>query len=230
MRPRVGVLLSGCGFLDGSEIHEAVLTMLFLDRAGAEIVCMAPAGAQRQVIDHATRQPAAGERRDVLAESARIARGRIRELSTVAAGELDAIVCPGGFGAAKNLCDFALAGAKAAAHPGVQKLLREMHAQKKPIGAICIAPALVASVLGRTAAPVLTIGDDQGTAAALQAMGASHRDCQVQEFCADEKNRIASTPAYMFDARIGEVAAGIERVVQTVLGWCQQPRPAGARA
>src|SRR5215467_4636044 len=131
MAPKVGVLLSGCGFLDGSEIHEAVLTLLFLDRAGAEAVCMAPAGPQRHVVDHTTRKPADGQSRDVLVESARIARGRIRALAGVRAAELDAIVLPGGFGAAKNLSDFAVAGGNAKPHPEVARLLRELHAQRK---------------------------------------------------------------------------------------------------
>lgn len=230
MNPRVGVLLSGCGFLDGSEIHEAVLTMLFLDRAGAEIVCLAPDGPQQQVVDHAHRQPVPGERRDMLAEAARIARGRIRALGSVRAEDLDALILPGGFGAARNLSDFATAGAKAKAHPEVARLVQEVHAAGKPIGAICIAPAVIASVLGRSAAPTLTIGDDAGTAAALQAMGAKHHVCPVQGFFADERNHIVSTPAYMFDARISEVAIGIERLVQTVVGWCRQPRAAGAPA
>jgi enhancing lycopene biosynthesis protein 2 len=230
MSPRVGVLLSGCGFLDGSEIHEAVLTMLFLDRAGAEIVCMAPAGLQAQVVDHARGEPAAGERRDVLVEAARVARGRIRPLAGVRAADLDALILPGGYGAAKNLCDFATAGAKARAHPEVAQLLREMHAAHKPIGAVCIAPAVVASVLGRQCAPELTIGEDQGTAAALQAMGARHQACPVQGFHADEANRIVSTPAYMYDARIGDVAAGIEKLVRTVVAWCGKGKAAGVRA
>lgn len=160
MSPKVGVLLSGCGFLDGTEIHEAVLTMLFLDRAGAEIVCIAPAGPQHHVMNHVTHKPVAKQQRDVLVESARIARGKVRDLATVQASELDAIVCPGGFGAVKNLCDFAVAGQAAVPHPEVARLLRDLHAQQKPIGAVCIAPALIACVLGKTCAPHLTIGND----------------------------------------------------------------------
>ena len=221
MTPKVGVLLSGCGFLDGSEIHEAVLTMLFLDRAGAEIVCLPPSGQQSDVVDHSTGEPMSGESRDVYVEAARIARGKIRQLATVQADELDAIVLPGGFGAAKNLSDFASAGTNASAHPEVARLLQGMHEAGKPIGAVCIAPALVATVLGRHCAPSLTIGNDQGTAEALQAMGARHQDCAVHEFYADEQNLIASTPAYMLDARISEVAEGIEKLVTTVVGWCR---------
>lgn len=217
MSPRVGVLLSGCGFLDGSEIHEAVLTMLHLDRAGATVVCMAPRGASMHVVDHATAKVADGQSRDILVEAARIARGRIRDLAEVRATDLDALIMPGGFGAAKNLCDFAVQGAKATAHPQVARLLREVHAARKPIGAICIAPALLACVLGQQLRPTLTIGKDAGTAAALTAMGARHQDCAVTDCVVDKDNRVVSTPAYMYDARISEVAAGIDKLVQAVL-------------
>src|SRR5262249_12001931 len=155
MSPKVGVLLSGCGFLDGSEIHEAVLTMLFLDRADAEIVCMAPSGPQTAVVDHRTREAVRGQQRDIRAEAARIARRRSGAGARVQERELDALIAPGGFGAARNLCDFASAGAKARPQPEVARLLKAMHAAKKPIGAVCIAPALVASVLGRECAPGL---------------------------------------------------------------------------
>jgi enhancing lycopene biosynthesis protein 2 len=229
MKRKVGVVLSGCGFLDGSEIHEAVFTLLHLDELGVDAVCMAPRGAQRHVVDHATQQPVPGEARDVLRESARIARGRITDLAEVSARDVDALVLPGGFGAAKNLCDFAVAGAKAAAHPEVARLLREVHAAKKPIGAICIAPAVVAAVLGPTVHPLLTIGDDRGTADALAAMGARHQDCDVRECVVDADARIVTCPAYMFDARPGEVSAGIRRLCEAVVGMLATAPAGGAR-
>ena len=216
MNRKIGVVLSGCGFLDGSEIQEAVFTLLCLDELGVDVVCMAPRGPQHHVVDHETSK-ATAESRDVLRESARIARGRIVDVATVRATGLDAVVLPGGFGAAKNLCDFAEKGALATAHPEVARLLREMHAAKKPIGAICIAPALVAAVLGRSAHPLLTIGDDAGTAKALVAMGARHRDCVVQECVIDREQRIVTAPAYMFDARPRDVAAGIRRLCAAVV-------------
>lgn len=217
MSTRAGVLLSGCGYLDGSEIHEAVLTMLHLDCAGADVVCIAPRGAQRDVVDHATGREAVGQVRDVMEESARIARGRIRDLATVHARDLDVIVLPGGFGAAKNLCDFAVAGDKATVHPEVARLLREMHAAGKPIGAACIAPALVAALFGKDLHPVVTIGSDKGTAAALHSMGARHQDSPVTGSVVDTTNRIVTTPAYMCHARISEVSRGIEDMVNQVL-------------
>ncbi len=220
---KVGVCLSGCGFLDGSEIHESVLTLLALDRAGAEVLCMAPDIPQRDVVDHKTGKLTA-EKRGVLAEAARIARGKIVDLARVKAGELDALIFPGGFGAAKNLCDFALAAGQARPDDAVAKLVREMHAQMKPIGAVCIAPAMIASVFrGSTAHPKLTIGDDPGTARALESLGARHETCPVTEFRVDEENRIVSTPAYMYDERISRVSQGIERLVGEVLRLARQP-------
>jgi len=140
---KIGVVLSGCGVYDGSEIHEAVLTLLAIDRQGSEAVCMAPS-MEFPVTNHLTSQETA-EKRDVLVESARIARGRIRDIKGVTAADLDAIVFPGGFGAAKNLCNFAMKGAAASVNPEVARLLKEMAVAKKPIGAVCIAPALIAA-------------------------------------------------------------------------------------
>lgn len=216
MKCKVGVLLSGCGFLDGSEIHESVLTLLSLGELGAEAICLAPRVAL-QVVDHERHEPAVGETRDALREAARIARGRIRDVADVRVQDLDALVLPGGYGAAKNLSDFASKGAQATVHPQVERLLREMHAAKKPIGAICIAPAVVARVLGRSAQPLLTIGNDAGTASALVAMGARHRDCAVDDCVIDADQRIVSTPAYMFDAAVADVARGIRKLCAAVL-------------
>ena len=215
MSKKIGVLLSGCGVFDGSEIHEAVLTLLFLDRAGAATICMAPDVEQLHVIDHVTQQ-VADERRNVLAESARIARGEIRDVSTVAGDDIDALIIPGGFGAAKNLSDFAVSGPDAVVHPQIERLLLEMVDRSKPIGAICIAPATVVRALSNRR-PRVTIGSDAGTAAAIETMGGTHMDCSVTDICVDEKNRIVSTPAYMLGPGIKDVAAGIEKLVDKVL-------------
>ena len=212
---KVGVVLSGCGVRDGSEIHEAVLTLLAIDRQGAEAVCMAP-DILFPVTDHLTMQDT-GEKRNVLVESARIARGNIRNIAEVRASDLDAVVFPGGFGAAKNLCDFAFKGATASVNPEVARLVREMAAAGKPIGAVCIAPALIAATLGKEYHPALTIGTDTGTAAAINATGSSHLDCPVREFVVDKANKIVSTPAYMLAERISEAAEGIEKTVKAVL-------------
>jgi enhancing lycopene biosynthesis protein 2 len=212
---RIGVVLSGCGVYDGSEIHEAVLTLLAIDRLGCEAVCMAP-NVELSVINHLTTQDA-GEKRNVLTESARIARGNIRDIREVTATDLDAIIFPGGFGAAKNLCDFAFKGATASINPEVARLLKEMAAAKKPIGAVCIAPALIAAVLGKEYTPVVTIGNDAGTAAEINKTGAHHQECPVTEFVVDAKNKLVTSPAYMLATRISEVAEGIDKCVREVV-------------
>ncbi len=216
MAKKIGVILSGCGVYDGAEIHEAVLTLLSLDRRGAEAVVCAPDAPQMHVVDHRTGQVVEGASRNVLVESARIARGAIRDLATVKADELDGLVLPGGFGAAKNLCDFAVAGASCTVHPEVARLVCDVHAQRKPVAALCIAPAVLARVLGREK-PKLTIGTDQATAKGLEAMGAEHVACGVAQLAVDRGKKIVSTPAYMLGKRISEVAEGIDKAVGALL-------------
>lgn len=218
MAKNVAVVLSGCGFLDGAEVREAVLSLLHLDAAGAQVRCLAPDIDQHHVVDHRRGEPASGECRNVLTESARIARGKIENIASVAAQEFDAVVLPGGFGVAKNLCDFAMRGAEAEVHPDVSRLLREAHDQGKPIGAVCIAPALVAAVFGRELQPMLTIGEDPDTAAALETMGATHKFAPVDQAVVDEANKIATCPAYMYgDAGVHPVSEGIRKMVDAVL-------------
>jgi len=212
---KIGVVLSGCGVYDGSEIHEAVFTLLAIDRQGYEAVCMAP-NIDLSVINHLTRQET-GEKRRVLVESARIARGNIRDIKEVTAAELDAIIFPGGFGAAKNLCDFAAKGAAASVNPDVARLLKEMATAKKPIGAVCIAPAFIAAVLGKEYSPTVTIGNDAGTAAEIDKTGAKHQVCPVTELVVDRKNKLVTSPAYMLAERISEVADGIDNCVREVV-------------
>lgn len=212
MAKRVLVVLSGCGFLDGSEIHEAVLTLLALDRGGAEVTLAAP-DKTLSVVDHRTAEPT-GERRNVLTESARIARGKIRPLSEVTADAFDAIFLPGGYGAAKNLSTVATDGPSASVDADLVRLLRAFRAAGKPIGAVCIAPAVLVAALREGE---VTIGNDSGTAGAIHAMGGSHHACAVTEMHVDRARKIVTAPAYMYDARIAEVATGIERAVDAVL-------------
>ncbi len=215
--PKVGVILSGCGFLDGAEIHEAVCTLLELDRHGATIVCCAPDIDVVQVVDHATKEPTR-ESRNVLKEAARIARGDIRDVATVQAAELDALVLPGGFGAAKNLCSFADEGAQCRVNPDVEALIGDMLDQKKPVGAICIAPALLARVAGKKGIKArVTIGNDAGTAGAINAMGCEHVDCAVTECVADETHKVVTTPAYMLGPGPAAIHAGIASLVEKLL-------------
>ena len=216
MPKRIGVVLSGCGVYDGAEIHEAVITLLALDRMGAEAVICAPDVPQLHVVNHLTGEVAEGESRNVLVESARIARGNIRDIREVSADELDGLILPGGFGAAKNLCDFAVRGPECEVQEDVAALVRAVHRQGKPIAAVCIAPALIARVLGEEG-PELTIGTDEQTAEGIEKMGARHVDCPVREFVVDRERRLISTPAYMLAESIGEAADGIEKTVRTLL-------------
>ena len=212
----VGVILSGSGFLDGAEIQEATLTLLFLDRRGAKVTAMAPNVAQMHVVDHVKGQPTSGENRNVLAEAARITRGAIADVKTVKASDLDALILPGGYGAAKNLCTFATEGVKLQVNPDVERLVRDMAAAGKPIGFICISPVIAAKVLGSRKVK-LTIGNDPATAAALNALGAVHVDALVDQIVVDEKNKVVSTPAYMLGPSIAPVSAGIEKLVAAIL-------------
>jgi len=215
-RKKIGVLLAGCGVKDGSEIHEATLTLYFLSKYGAEIVCMAPNKDQADVVDHVTGEPTASTR-NVMVEAARIARGDIRDVSTVRTDEIDGIIIPGGFGAAKNLSTFAMDGANCGADPAVSRFLQALLAEQKPIGALCIAPTLLACLFGRSHFVELTIGSDPGTASALGQMGAKHTEAAVDEIVVDSKNRIVTTPCYMLAQSIKEVGDGVEKLVVEIL-------------
>lgn len=219
MSKKVGVLLSGCGVYDGSEIHETVLTLLALDRAEVEIICMAPNMNQLHVINHVT-QEVLDEKRNVLVESARIARGDIKDLNDVRASDLDALIIPGGFGAAKNLSDFALKGQEASVHPQVQRILQEMISAQKPIGALCIAPATLTKAVADQR-PEVTIGNDPSTAIAIEGMGGLHKNCTVDMIHVDRKNRIVTTPAYMLGPGIKDVAVGIEKLVNQIISMVE---------
>jgi enhancing lycopene biosynthesis protein 2 len=216
---KVAVILSGCGVFDGAEIHESVLTLLALDRCNAQAVCAAPNIPQHHVINHLTQQPTPGETRNVLVESARIARGAIIPLAQLKPAEIDAAILPGGFGAAKNLCDFALKGTACEIQPEVASVLRSIHEAGKPIGFICIAPALAAKLFGSQALQ-FTIGTDAGTAEALQTWGAKHLKCSVTEVVIDRRLRIVTTPAYMLARGIAEADTGITKLVRAVLDLC----------
>ncbi|MCF8027662.1 MAG: isoprenoid biosynthesis glyoxalase ElbB [Desulfobacteraceae bacterium] len=211
----VGVLLSGCGVYDGTEIHESVITLLALDRSGAAAICMAPDMDQHHVVNHLTGQTSE-EKRNVLVESARIARGEIMDVKRVRTADLDALIMPGGFGAAKNLSDFAIKGNEAEVHPEVRRIIAEMADAGKPIGAICISPAVLAKVL-EDRHPQVTIGNDLGTAEAIESMGGRHTVCDVTDIHVDSENKLVTTPAYMIGPDISKVAEGIEKLINKVL-------------
>jgi len=214
---KIGVLLHGCGVFDGSEIHESVLTLLSLSRAGAEAVFIAPDKEQMHVVNHVTGQVSVGEKRNVLVEAARIARGPVKDIKSVSVDSIDGLIIPGGFGAAKNLCDFALKGENCNVDPSVENFIREVHNKRKPVGAICIAPALIAKILGKDIKVRLTIGTDKATGEKINKMGAEHIECPVNDFVVDEKYRIVSTPAYMLGHDIKDIAEGIDGLVKAVI-------------
>lgn len=211
---KIGVVLSGCGVYDGTEIHEAVIALLAIARNGAQAVCFAPDKNQSEVINHLTGE-AMAESRNVLIEAARIVRGDVQPLAQAQAAELDALIVPGGFGAAKNLSSFAAQGAACQVDHDLQALAQEMHRAGKPLGFICIAPAMLPKIL---AIPLrLTIGTDIDTAEVLEEMGAEHVPCPVDDIVVDEENKVVTTPAYMLAENIAEAAAGIEKLVTRVL-------------
>jgi enhancing lycopene biosynthesis protein 2 len=214
----VGVLISGCGFKDGAEIHESVATLFALARHGHAIVPIAPDIPQAQVVDHAIGQKT-GESRNVRAEAARIFRSAPRLPD--AAGALDALILPGGFGAVTNLCDFATQGVKCTVEPKTAALVRSMVSAGKPLGAWCIAPALVAAVLRGDPPVRLTIGNELGTAALLRQLGAVHVDCAATECVVDGDHKVVTTPAYMLARNPYEVAVGIDKAVDALCRWLQ---------
>ena len=218
---KVGVLLSGSGVNDGSEIHESVLTMLFLDRSDVEIVLMAPNIDQMHVVNHYTGQEM-DEFRNVLVESARIARGDIKDMAEIRGDDLDALIIPGGLGVAKNLSDYAMSGSECSVNPDVYRMVVEMILAKKPIGAICIAPAMMAKILAeQDMSATLTIGSDKAESDDIEAMGSQHQNCSTEEIVIDNENSIVTTPAYMDAKSISEVAVGIEKLVGQVISMIQ---------
>jgi enhancing lycopene biosynthesis protein 2 len=219
MAKKVAVVLAGCGVYDGAEIHEAVITLLALDRAGAEIVCAAPNVEQAHVVNHLTGDVAPGEKRNVLVEAARIARGTIVDLAKLDAKSVDAAIFPGGFGAAKNLCTWAFKNDACEVNVDVARFVAAMHAAHKPLGFMCIAPVIAAKLLGKEH-PQLTIGTDADTAASVEKMGGKHVACQVREISVDRERRVVTTPAYMLAGRVSEAADGIEKLVKAVVEMC----------
>ncbi|OCW28010.1 isoprenoid biosynthesis glyoxalase ElbB [Pseudomonas sp. S3E12] len=214
MSKKIAVILSGCGVYDGAEIHESVITLLRLDQRGAQVQCFAPDIAQLHVINHLTGEEMP-ESRNVLVESARIARGKVKDIRDANADEFDALIVPGGFGAAKNLSNFAVEGAGCSVNPQVLELAEAFAEAGKPVGLICISPALAAKIYGPGV--TCTIGNDTDTAAALDKMGATHQECSVEDIVEDTARKLVSTPAYMLGKSISEVASGINKLVDRVL-------------
>lgn len=212
---KIAVLLSGCGVFDGTEIHEAVLTLLAITQAGATYQCFAPDITQMHVVNHLTGEVNNDESRNVLVESARIARGEVLNANTLEVSQFDALVIPGGFGAAKNLSNFATTGSHCHIQPIVENFIREFALAHKPVGFVCVSPVMIPNIYGKGA--VGTIGTDSDTAHAFNEMGGKHKDTQVEDIVVDEANKIVSTPAYMLATSILEAHIGIEKLVTKVL-------------
>ncbi len=210
---KIAVVLAGNGVYDGAEIHEATLTLLAIARQGAQYQCFAPDIEQAQVVNHLTGQ-VMPEKRNVLVEAARIARGNIRPLSEYKAENYDALIFPGGFGVAKNLCTFAFDGINCKVNSEVEKAVRNTAVAEKPIGALCISPVLLAKILTEVE---VTIGDDEATAEAIENMGATHINSTHGEIVVDRKYKIVTTPCYMLDATIDQIADGAENLIKKVI-------------
>ena len=214
MSKKVAVILSGCGVYDGAEIYESVITLLRLDQRGAQVQCFAPDIAQLHVINHLTGEQMP-ESRNVLVESARIARGEVKDIREADVEDFDALIIPGGFGSAKNLSNFAVEGTSCTVQADVLALTEAFAEASKPVGLICISPALAAKIYGPGV--TCTIGNDAATAAALDKMGATHKDCAVSDIVEDKARKLVSTPAYMLAGSISEAASGINKLVDRVL-------------
>lgn len=214
MNKKVAIILSGCGVFDGAEINETVLTALSLDQLGAQVEYFAPDINQHHVLNHLTGEEMP-EQRNVLVESARITRGKSRDIRELKAADFDAVILPGGFGVAKSLSDFAFKGADCRVQEDTLQAILQFKEAKKPVGLICISPALSAKIFGEGVR--CTIGDDADTAAAITQMGGVHQDCAVDGIVVDEKNRLVTTPAYMLAQSISEAAKGIHKLVEQVL-------------
>lgn len=214
---KIAVILAGCGVYDGAEINEAVLTLLHIAKAGASYQCFAPDIEQLHTINHLTGEEMQPNR-NVLVEAARIARGEIKALSQLDVNDFDGLIVPGGFGAAKNLCDFAVKGTQAQLHVDMLRVGKAFADANKAAGYMCIAPAMIPLIYGNGVKA--TIGNDADTADALKSLGAHHVECVVDEIVIDEQHKLVSTPAYMLAQSILEADAGIEKLVKAVIKMC----------
>lgn len=210
---KFAVILCGCGASDGSEINEAIMTLLAIDKCDCSYTVFAPNDKQFHVINHITQQPMQ-EERNMMVEAARIVRGAIQDITAYNPKDFDALVIPGGFGVAKNLITYAFDGRKAQIRPDVEKAVRDTYENNKPIGALCIAPVLIAKILKQV---TITVGTDPKTIADVESFGATHINTQQTEVIADKQNMIFSTPCYMLPATLKDIAACAENLIETML-------------
>ena len=213
---KVAVILSGCGYLDGAEIHESVVALLVLEQKGHTYQCFAPDILQKKVVNHLSGDEEKGAQRNVLEEAARIARGRVKPFSELQAGEFDAIFLPGGFGATQNLSDFAEQQEDCSVLPDLKRILLEFHEEKKPIFATCIAPALLAKVFSGKVKIKMTLGSDSANCELLEKMGMEAESKRVDEACFDEENRVYTTPCYMEPDNLLGLYKGIQAIFEAI--------------
>jgi enhancing lycopene biosynthesis protein 2 len=206
---KFAVIIAGCGVYDGAEIHEATLTLWAIDKLGHQYDIFAPDIPQHHVINHLTGE-AMQEKRNVLVESARIARGKIKPLDKLITEYYDALVLPGGFGVAKNLSTFAFEGANCDINADLNNVVRHFAASGKPIGGLCIAPAILAVILREVE---VTIGKDPSTIEQIEKSGAKHVVTDHGEVYFDEETNLFTTPCYMLDASISQIADGVEAII-----------------
>ena len=212
MGKKVAVILSGCGVYDGSEIHEAMATLLALENHGFEAVCFAPDVNQMHVINHLTGTPMHDETRNVLVESARITRGKIEALDADKIAGMDALVLPGGYGAAKNLCNYAVEGTDMQVNEDVAKAINAIHDAGKPIVSLCISPVILAKIF-KQQKPLLTVGGYGDDAKNIEAMGARHKVTAHEQYVVDDNLKIITTPCYMMDATVGQIFRGVDKAI-----------------
>jgi enhancing lycopene biosynthesis protein 2 len=227
---KIGVLLSGCGLYDGAEIHESVLTLLAIDKAGAEWFCIAPNKNQHHIVNH-TDGTEMKESRNVLVESARIARGNIKDLKSISPNDMDALILPGGFGTAKNFTNWAIKGPDGEIDADVKRLLIDMVHAKKPVGALCMSTTTLAKAYeGSDISPELTVGttasksiyDIVGIGAGIEKVGSKFIQKEADEICVDAKYKIVTSPCYLMDVGISQVAKGAEGVVNKLIDFCKK--------
>jgi len=211
--PKIAVILSGCGVYDGSEAFETVLSLLYIEEQGASYQAFAPNIEQHHVIDHTTGETSE-ETRNVLTESARLVRGEVKDLQNLNAEDFDALIVPGGFGVAKNLCDFAFTGDNMQVEPLYLEKAKSFAEAGKPMGLMCITPVTATKIFDK---PSITIGNDEDTIKAVESMGATHISCEVNEAYIDEANKLVTTPAYMLASSVLEASTGIELLVKSVI-------------
>lgn len=211
-QPQIAVILSGCGHRDGAEIHEATLSLWAIHKLGGDYICFAPNKVQHHVLNHLNGEEM-DEKRNVLIESARIARGNIKDLSSFSSKEFDGLVIPGGLGAVKNLSDYGMAGSECRIDPQVSDVVLTMHRANKPIGLLCIAPVLAAKLIPGV---TLTVGQAPAAAENLVAMGATVQPTDHGQIVLDRHHKVVSTPCYMLDSRVDQIADGALKLVEAL--------------